>query len=186
MSRKKELKISLSNAAVGARLRKLREDHLDVRSRREFAKKLGVPPTTIANYERGVCSVSTAVVERLVAFFRVSPRWLFHGTGSPLLSNPDIEAMSGAECGANLLVDIWDELGKTKTKLATYERGDRAALSLKESEEAAPYTPAGGKAPLREVAAILRAGERIKIRRIEDAPEPLGRYNGGEDEAQLI
>jgi SOS-response transcriptional repressor LexA len=74
-----------------------------------MARVLDIPPTTLANYERGVCKIPMDVVGKLVDLHNVNPRWLFWGRREKYL--PVYHSPSG-NAGADLLDEVLDENDK--------------------------------------------------------------------------
>ena len=47
----------------------------------EFAKRIGVGPSTVTNYEKGTRTPTNAVIQNICRVFHVSKEWILNGTG---------------------------------------------------------------------------------------------------------
>lgn len=57
------------------------------RSQKEFAKELGIPPTTLGNYENNKSELNFAMIDQFVTIFKVNIEWLLFGRG-PMYGEP--------------------------------------------------------------------------------------------------
>lgn len=62
---------------LGERLKKIREGQTQA----WFAKQLGIPPTTLSNYENGKTELNFAIIDTITTSFCVNTDWLLFGRG---------------------------------------------------------------------------------------------------------
>lgn len=62
---------------LGERLKKLREGQTQA----WLAKQLGIPATTLSNYENGKSELNFAIIDAITTIFKVNTDWLLFGRG---------------------------------------------------------------------------------------------------------
>lgn len=62
---------------LGDRLKKLREGQTQA----WLAKQLGIPATTLSNYENGKSELNFAIIDAITTIFKVNADWLLFGRG---------------------------------------------------------------------------------------------------------
>ena len=62
---------------LGERLKKLREGQTQA----WLAKQLGIPATTLSNYENGKSELNFAIIDAITTIFKVNADWLLFGRG---------------------------------------------------------------------------------------------------------
>ena len=84
-------------------------------TQKDFAEKIGIKRNTLAKYETGVISPSTAVVSLICRVFNVNEDWLRSGQGEMFLPTGD----DVAEMVSNLVEEsnpFYDTILDTSTK----------------------------------------------------------------------
>ena len=74
-------------------------------SQRQFAKELGVSPTTISDYISGRANPSPKVLKAIEEKFNVNPEWLREGKGEMFLPKED-EAEFNEELLQNIIIGL--------------------------------------------------------------------------------
>ncbi|MDD2966930.1 MAG: helix-turn-helix transcriptional regulator [Desulfovibrionaceae bacterium] len=69
-------------ATLGDRLKLIRQGM----TQRTFAAKLGIPQTTLSNYEKNKCELNLALAEQITIMFGISTDWLLFERGPMYVS----------------------------------------------------------------------------------------------------
>ncbi len=82
----------MGNEEIASRLRLLRETLNENQAR--FAQNLGIPRTTLINYEKGT-SIPAELLIPLISIYKVNVRWLLHGDGEMFLDGKSLVNKTG-------------------------------------------------------------------------------------------
>ncbi len=77
-----------SRRRLAQRLKEVRVRFFGEQGTAELAKRLGIPPETWTNYERGV-TMPAEILLAVLELTSVDPRWLSSGDGSPPEREPE-------------------------------------------------------------------------------------------------
>lgn len=73
------------NSTLGDRIKMLR----GALTQRQFAEKIGIPATTLGNYEKNKSELNFATIDLFTSTFRINTDWLIFGRG-PMRSREEI------------------------------------------------------------------------------------------------
>lgn len=144
-------------ATLGERLKLLRQGM----TQRAFAAKLGIPQTTLSNYEKNKCELNLALAEQITTMFGVSTDWLLFERGPMRMSfNNDKQSQS--------IINNIDTQNVVPTVLqASSKVISPAVLSLTKN-----YVAEGEKPLPSQHAPELEQGEK-PLQPEEEQPNPL-------------
>ncbi|MCL2101776.1 MAG: helix-turn-helix transcriptional regulator [Fibromonadales bacterium] len=118
-------------STLGDRIRELRGAH----SQKWLAKQLGIPPTTLSNYENNRCELNSATILSLKTVFKVDTDWLLFGDASAksIPSNAQEVAIAESNSGCNQCRELLRQLGIANERI--YQIHDREMALLKEKNK---------------------------------------------------
>ena len=145
-----------------------------------FATAIGIALTSYRRYEAAQVTPGPDMIEKMASAADVNANWLRWGIG-----RRDAGGKSGGIKSADELIgELWGRLDAAEKKINAYHHGEPAGIPIGESDESDAYK-AGKEGETWELAAISRRGKRMRIRRVSDAPGPLGLYDGDETDARI-
>jgi len=118
-------------STLGDRIRELRGAH----SQKWLAEQLGIPPTTLSNYENNRSELNFATILALKTIFNVDTDWLLFGdTGAkPVLGNTPEAVVAESISGCSQCREFLRQLGIANERV--YQIHEREMTLLKENIE---------------------------------------------------
>jgi len=118
-------------STLGDRIRELRGTH----SQKWLAEQLGIPSTTLSNYENNRSELNFATILALKTIFKVDTDWLLFGaTGAkPIPGNIPETAIAEPVSGCSLCRELLRQLGVANERV--YQIHEREMTLLKENIE---------------------------------------------------
>ena len=118
-------------STLGDRIRELRGVH----SQKWLAEQLGIPPTTLSNYENNKSELNFAIILALKTIFKVDTDWLLFGNteASLIPDNPSEAAMAEPVSGCSQCRELLRQLGVANERV--YQTHEREMALLKENNE---------------------------------------------------
>jgi len=118
-------------STLGDRIRELRGAH----SQRWLAEQLGIPSTTLSNYENNKSELNFATILALKTIFKVDTDWLLFGdTGAkPIPDNTPETAIAESVNGCSQCRELLRQLGVANERV--YRIHEREMALLKENIE---------------------------------------------------
>lgn len=134
---------------MGERIKKVRQGkHL---TQQDFSQYIDVKRNTVALYEAGKITPSSAVISLICREFQVNEAWLREGTGE-MFSQPSSQAEQVVAWVQNIFTNGTEAEKGLITAMSTFTKEDWAMLAhlikkIWESQQAAPAPPVEEPAP---------------------------------------